>query len=80
MIQPISLSKHPRQSEADKHFLFDDIPQSIHKMKFECIDAEVIRNTALCTRGGSKVSGMDPMAGGEYSQTTVLVKVLPKYV
>ena len=80
MILPLTLSKHPCQSEADKHFLFDNIPQSIHKIKFECIDAEVIRNTALCTRGGSKVSGMDPMAGGEYSHTTVLVRVLPKYV
>ena len=51
--------KHPRQSEADKHLLFDDIPKSIHKIKYECIDAEVIRNTALRTRGGSGPSGMD---------------------
>ena len=51
--------KHPRQSEADKHLLSDDIPKSIHKIKHECIDAEVIRNTALRTRGGSGPSGMD---------------------
>ena len=51
--------KHPRQSEADKHLLFDDIPKSIHKIKYKCIDAEVIRNTALRTRGGSGPSGMD---------------------
>ena len=30
--------KHPCQSETDKQFLFDDIPQSIHKIKYECID------------------------------------------
>ena len=36
--------KHPLQSEADKHLLFDDISKSIHKIKHECIDAEVIRN------------------------------------
>ena len=47
------------QSEADKHLLFDDIPRSIHKIKYECIDADVIRNTTLRTRGGSGPSGMD---------------------
>ena len=31
----------------------------MHKIKYECIDAEVIRNTALRTRGGSGPSGMD---------------------
>ena len=51
--------KHPWQSETDKQFLFDDISQSIHKIKYEYIDAEVIRNTALRTRGGSGSSGMD---------------------
>ena len=40
-------------------FLFDDISQSIHKIKYECIDAEVIPNTALRTRGGSGHSRMD---------------------
>ena len=50
--------KYPCQREADKQSLFDDIPQSIHKIKCECIDAEVIRNTALRTRGGSEPSGM----------------------
>ena len=39
--------------------LINDITQSIHKIKYECIDAEVIRNTALHTRGGSRPSGMD---------------------
>ena len=34
--------KHPCQSEADKQLLFDDIPQSIHKIEYECINAEVI--------------------------------------
>ena len=51
--------KHPCQSEADKHLLFDDIPKSIHKIKYECIDAEVIQNTALRTRGGSEPPGVD---------------------
>ena len=35
------------------------MPQSIHKIKYECIDAEVIQNTALYTRGGSGPSKMD---------------------
>ena len=51
--------KHSCQSEADKHFLFHDIPQSIHKVKYECIDAEFIGNTSLRTRGESGPSGMD---------------------
>ena len=51
--------KHSCQSEADKYFLFHDIPQSIHKVKYECIDAEVIGNTSLRTRGESGPSGMD---------------------
>ena len=34
--------KHPCQSEADKHFLFHDIPHSIHKIKYEYTDTEVI--------------------------------------
>ena len=34
--------KHLCQSKADKRFLFDNIPQSIHKIKCECIDGEVI--------------------------------------
>ena len=51
--------KHPCERKAGKQFLFDDIRQSIHKIKYECIDAEVIRNTALRTRGGSGPSGMD---------------------
>ena len=55
----MAIWRHPRESEADKQFLFDDIPQSIHKKNYECIDAEVIRNTALRTRGGSGPSGMD---------------------
>ena len=51
--------KHPCESEADKQFLFDDIPQSINTIKYECIDAEGIRNTTLRTRDGSGPSGMD---------------------
>ena len=51
--------KHQCQSEADKHFLFDDISQSIHMIKYERINAEVIQNTALRTRCGSEPSGMD---------------------
>ena len=49
----LSREKHPCQSEADKHFSFDDIPESIHNIKYECIDAEVIQNTTLCTRSWS---------------------------
>ena len=51
--------KHPCQSEPDKQFLFDDIPEFIHKIKYKCINAEVFRNTTLRTRGGSVPSGMD---------------------
>ena len=31
----------------------------MHKIKYECIDAEVTQNTTLCKRGGSGPSGMD---------------------
>ena len=50
--------KHPCQSEADKHFLFDDLLHSIHNRKYECINAEVIRNTAMYKRW-SGPSGTD---------------------
>ena len=50
--------KHPCQSEADKHLLLDDILKSIHKIKYEYIDAETIRNTALDKRHGPGLSGM----------------------
>ena len=42
-----------------KQFLFDDIPQSKHKIKYECVDAEVIPNTVLRTRDGWGPSGRD---------------------
>ena len=69
--------KHPCQSEPDKQFLFDDIPEFIHKIKYECINAEVFQNTTLRTRGGSVPSGM---VGGEYSHPIVLVRASPTYV
>ena len=51
--------KYSCESEADKQFLIDDIPQYIHRIKYGCIDVKVIGNTALRTRGGSGLSGMD---------------------
>ena len=51
--------KYPCQSEVDKHFLFNNMPQFIHNIKYECIDAGVIWNTVLCIRGGSRPSGID---------------------
>ena len=51
--------KHPCLSEADKHFLFHDIPHSIHKIKYEYTDTEVIWNTGRSTRGGSGSWSMD---------------------
>ena len=60
MIPPLNhlKQKHPCQSEADKHFLFDDILHSIHNRKYECINAEVIRNTGVYKRW-SGPSGTD---------------------
>ena len=51
--------KHPCESETDKQFLFDNIRQFIHNIKYECIGAKAIRKTALRTRGGSEPSGKD---------------------
>ena len=51
--------KHPHASKATQEVLLPDQPESIHPIKFEKINADVIRAAVTKTRGGSGPSGMD---------------------
>ena len=51
--------KHSEAKVADKTVLLSDIPKTIHPIKFESIDAELLRKAAIKTRGGSGPSGLD---------------------
>ena len=72
--------KHPWQSETGKPFSFDDIPQSIHKINYEDIDAEIIRIRLCVQEMGQGLQVWMPMVGEEYSHATVFVRVPPTYV
>ena len=39
--------------------MLSDVPERIHPVKSEVIDAEIIRKTAMKIRGGSRPSGVD---------------------
>ena len=51
--------KHPQPKKADKTILLPDTPERIHPVRFELIDADLIKKAATKTRGGSGPSGMD---------------------
>ena len=51
--------KHPDSKDAHESVMLSDVPGRIHPVKFEVIDAEMIRKAAMKTRGGSGPSGLD---------------------
>ena len=51
--------KHPDPKDAHESVMLSDVPERIHPVKFEVIEAEMIRKAARKTRGGSGPSGLD---------------------
>ena len=51
--------KHPDQQKASQSVLLTDTPEEIRPVKFEVIDAEMVRKSVMRTRGGSGPSGLD---------------------
>ena len=51
--------KHSAPKDAHEKVMLSDVPERIHPVKFEVIDAEMIRKAAMKTRGGSGPSGLD---------------------
>ena len=51
--------KHPDPKDAHESVMLSDVPKRIHPVKFEVIDAEMIRKAVMKTRGGSGPSGLD---------------------
>ena len=51
--------KHPQGKEAEFNTLLTDKPEEIHPIKFEGIDAELVKKAVVRTRGGAGPSGMD---------------------
>ena len=57
-LNPLRL-KHLDPKDAYESVMLSDVPERIHPVKFEVIDAEMIRKAAMKTRGGSDPSGLD---------------------
>ena len=53
------LLKHPDPKDAHVSVMLVDVAERIHPVKFEVIDAEMIRKTVMKTRGGSGPSGLN---------------------
>ena len=51
--------KHPQPSPATAEVLLPDVPEKVHPIKFENINADTARNAVTKTKGGSGPSGMD---------------------
>ena len=51
--------KHPDPKEAHESVMLSDVPERIHPVKFEVIDAEMVRKATMKTRGGSGPSSLD---------------------
>ena len=51
--------KHPKPAKAYEDVLLPDESESVHFVKFETIDGELVRKACMKTRGGSGPSGMD---------------------
>ena len=51
--------KHPEVSEASDDILLKEIPQEIHRVIYESINSEMVKNVIKKTRGAAGPSGMD---------------------
>ena len=69
-----------RHPEATEETLLPDKPEVIHPIKFEKIDAEMVRKAAIKTKGGAGPSGMDADGWRRIFASKTLVKVQMTYV
>ena len=53
------MSKHPPSNPASPDTLESGVPQEVHPVVFDAIDAALIRSTALNTKGAAGPSGLD---------------------
>ena len=51
--------KHPQGKKADVEVLLTDKPEKVHPIKYECIDADMVRRAAAKTKGGAGPSCLD---------------------
>ena len=51
--------KHPQVKEAVLDVLLTDTPEQVHPIKFDAIDADLVKRAAVRTRGGAGPSGMN---------------------
>jgi len=51
--------KHPEGKSPPDNVLLPDTPIEVHSVRFEDINSELIRQSALKTRGGAGPSGLD---------------------
>ena len=51
--------KHPDPKDVHESVMLSDVPERIRPVKFEVIDAEMIRKAAMKTKGGFGPSGLD---------------------
>ena len=51
--------KHPQGKEAELDVLLTDTLEQVHPIKFDAIDADLVKRAAVRTRGGAGPSGLD---------------------
>ena len=51
--------KHPKSTPTTEEALLPDQPESIHRIKYENINADAVHKAALKIKGGSAPLGMD---------------------
>ena len=51
--------KHPHGKEAELDVLLTDTPEQLHPIKFDAIDADLVKRAAVRARGGAGPSGLD---------------------
>ena len=52
-VKDVLLSKHPPSNPASPDTLETEVPQEVHPVVFDAIDAALIRSTALNTKGAA---------------------------
>ena len=72
--------KHPDPNDANESVMLSDVPERIHSVKFEVIDAEMIRKATMKTRGESGPLIKMLMVGSEFCYQRILVSRLQIFV
>ena len=50
--------KHPQGKRAELDAILTDTPEQVHPIKFDAIDADLVKRAAVRTRGGAGPSGL----------------------